>query len=187
MIDVLSLQTSETGPRSRSKPSGRKAEAIAAVLALPTGIAAQGTELIAMQTAPPSWSVAAIRRWRWTPRSCEINDVSCSEVLALWLRFTTSTPPYWCSVKSASTEPLSGPWKPTIMTAPISSSSVSPPGPVSADGEAEGGLPTDTVDEGDGSAPCVELEQAHSRRRAAAAACFNDTVSQRTGWQLGYA
>src|SRR5256885_2187936 len=66
MIEELLLHTSETGPRSRSKPSAGSAAAMRAVLACPTGIGSQGTVLIAMHTAPPSWSVAATSRSRRT-------------------------------------------------------------------------------------------------------------------------
>ncbi len=99
---------------------------------------AHGTELMAMQTKPPSWSVAAIRRWRDVERIELMNDRIASGEEALWLRFTTSRPPNWRCLQSLSTASLSGPWTPTIITAPISSSSVRPPGPSCWVGEADG-------------------------------------------------
>jgi len=53
------------------------------------------------------------------------------------------------------TASVSGPWNPTIITAPISSSSVSPPGPSCSMGEAEAVGMADGL--GRGSA-AVELE-----------------------------
>src|ERR1051326_762245 len=144
MIDAGPLHTSDTGPRSRSKPRASSAVAIRVVSAWPTGIDAQGTLLMAMQTKPPSWSVAAMSRCRLADRTEAMSDFIASGDEALWLRLTTSSPPNWCSLKSLRTASSSDPWKPTIITAPTSSSSVSPPGPncwageVAADGEGLG-------------------------------------------------
>src|SRR5579859_7395249 len=144
MIDDGPLQTSETGPRSRSKPSWWIASAIWVVCDWPTGIGSQGTVLTARQTPPPSWSVAASSRWRSTPRTAEMKAFIASGPDAFWFRFTTSRPPNWRCRQSASTASVAAPWKPTMITAPTSSASVSPPGPSRAarlaigDGEAAG-------------------------------------------------
>jgi len=129
MIEAVLLHTSATGPRSRSKPSALRAAAIRVVESLPTGIASQGTELIAMQTWPPSWSVAAISRCRVAPRTPATNSAIAAGESALWLRLTTRRPPNWRCFQSASTASVSGPWKPAMITAPTSSSRVNPPGP----------------------------------------------------------
>jgi hypothetical protein len=67
-------------------------------------------------------------------------DIPAAEV-ALRFRFTTSSPPNCLCLQSARTAAVSGPWNPTIITAPISSSSVRPPGPScsAGDGLGEGG------------------------------------------------
>src|SRR5438045_2008730 len=126
MMESGPLQTSETGPRSRSKPRPWTADAIWVVAAWPTGIASQGTVLMAMQTPPPSWSVAAINRCRSAALTDAVSARIASGLPALWLRFTTSRPPNWRRLQSAITDSVSGPWKPTMMTAPTSSSSVIP-------------------------------------------------------------
>src|SRR5258705_5227411 len=93
--------------------------------------------------------------------------------LALWLLLTTSRPPYGCCRQSASTASVSWPWKPTIITAPISSSSVSPPGPSCANGlgvgaaEGEGEFATPGVGE---VADEVEGEPHETSSRASAIA-----------------
>src|SRR5579859_1673801 len=123
---------------------------------------AHGTELMAMQTKPPSWSVAAIRRWRDVDRIEAIRERIASGDEALWLRFTTSSPPNCRCLQSLSTTSVSGPWNPTIITSPISSSSVSPPGPSCWVGEAGGtGVGTAAVE--------LELEPAHETEMAATA------------------
>src|SRR5579872_1748027 len=144
---------------------------------------------MAMHTKPPSWSVAAMSRCRWAARSFWIIVVSAAAELALWLRFTTRRPPYWCCAKSARTESVSAPWKPTIITAPISSSRVRPPGPRSELGDAGGEAEAagDGEGEGEGTAAWLELEHAPTSRTAAIAArCFRDTVLQRTRDRPGY-
>src|ERR1051325_3628152 len=138
MIEAGPEQPSETGPRSRSKPTAWRACAIAVVCDCPTGIASHGTDFSAMQTPPPSWSVAAIMRWSETPRICWITEDICCGVEALWFRLTIRRPPYWCTFQSVSTAGVTVPWKPTIITAPISWSRVSPPGPT-GDGLGSGG------------------------------------------------
>src|ERR1700738_5136582 len=99
---------------------------------------AHGTVLMARQTWPPSWSVAAINLCRVTPRTVEITVVIDSGELALRFRFTTSSPPNWRCYQSANSAGVSGPSKPAMMTAPTSSSSVSPPGPSCVLGEVGG-------------------------------------------------
>src|SRR5437773_6489487 len=149
MMELGPLQTSDTGPRSRSKPSFLSAAAIVAVAARPTGIGSQGTELIAMQTPPPSWSVAAMRRWCCALRTFATRAVMAAAVDALRFRFTTSSPPNWRRFQSARTASVRLPLKPTMITAPISSSSVKPPGPSRSEGleEAEGEDVVDGVGE----------------------------------------
>src|SRR5690348_9166604 len=127
MIDAGPEQTSETGPRSMSNPRWCRAVAISVVAACPTGIGAQGTDCAARQTPPPSWSVAASIRCRDTARSREMVDARPSSVVAFRLRFTISRPPNWWLCQSARTASVSGPVKPTIITAPISCSSVIAP------------------------------------------------------------
>ena len=109
MIEDVPEQTSETGPRSRSNPRPRIAAAILVVSGPPTGIGAQGTELIAMQTPPPSWSVAAIKRCRSTPRIARMTSVMLAGVDALWLLFTINRPPNCRLFQSASTASLGAP------------------------------------------------------------------------------
>src|SRR4029077_18182377 len=116
--------------------------AISALAARPTGIGAQGTVLSAMQTPPPSWSVAASRRCRpaaltWASKA----DISAG-LPALWFRFTTSRPPNCRCPQSARTASVAGPLKPAMITAPTSSSRVSPPGPSGAAmvGDGRGGM-----------------------------------------------
>src|SRR5256885_8470632 len=109
MIDVGPEQTSETGPRSRSNPMDLSELAITVVSDRPTGIGAQGTELIAMQTPPPSWSVAAIKRRRSTPRIARMTSVMLAWVDALWLLFTINKPPNCRLFQSASTASLGAP------------------------------------------------------------------------------
>src|SRR5450759_4325521 len=129
MIEDGPLQTSDTGPRSRSKPSDLIALAIRIVPDFPTGIGSHGTELIARHTWPPSWSVAAMRRWRSAARTVAISDFIEAAVVALWFRFTLSSPPNCRCFQSASTALVRLPRKPTMITAPISSFNVSLPGP----------------------------------------------------------
>src|SRR5260221_5604972 len=93
MIEELLLQTSDTGPRSRSKPRLRRAAAMRAVWSRPTGIGAQGTVLMAMHTNPPSWSVAAMRRWRETPRRWPLIAGKADARLALGVFVTTRRAP----------------------------------------------------------------------------------------------
>src|SRR6266571_5317553 len=126
MIEDGPEQTSDTGPRSRSKPSARSAPAILVVSGSPTGMGVHGTEAAARQTAPPSWSVAAISRWREAPRSVAISVLMPASDEALRLRLTIRRPPNWRSFQSARTESVRGPSNPTIITRPISSSSVRP-------------------------------------------------------------
>src|SRR5438270_8030203 len=62
--------------------------------------------------------------------------------VAFWLRLTTSKPPNCRCLQSVRTDSPAGPLKPTIITAPTSSSRVKPPGPSCAagsDGAAAGG------------------------------------------------
>src|SRR5438105_2584071 len=96
-----------------------------------------------MQTPPPSWSVAAIRRWRCADLKLPTRADISAGVEALWFRFTTSSPPNWRRFQSAMTAAVAGPLKPTIITAPTSSSSVSPPGPscTAMVGDGRGGMP----------------------------------------------
>src|SRR4029077_17483152 len=67
-----------------------------------------------------------------------MNDRIASGEEALWLRFTTSSPPNCRCRQSLNTAFVTGPWNPTIITAPISSSSVSPAGLGKADGPGGG-------------------------------------------------
>src|SRR5690348_16628440 len=127
MIEDGPEQTSETGPRSRSKPRWCSAFAIWVVAGCPTGIGAHGTDDAARQTPPPSWSVATSNRRRDTPRRREMVEARPSSVLAFWLRLTIKRPPNWWLCQSATTASLSGPQNPTIITAPTSSSSVMAP------------------------------------------------------------
>src|SRR5437660_7022636 len=113
MIDVGPEQTSETGPRSRSNPNERRAPAIRAVSCCPTGIGAQGTVLMPRQTWPPSWSVAAIRRWRETPRTDAIRALIDEADVAFWLRLTTSRPPNCRCLQSVRTDAAAAPLTPT--------------------------------------------------------------------------
>src|SRR5438270_8458215 len=82
-----------------------------------------------MQTPPPSWSVAASSRCGLAFLSVVSRDDISAGVEALWFRFTTSSPPNWRCFQSATTASVAGPLKPTMITAPTSWSSVSPPGP----------------------------------------------------------
>src|SRR5690242_13269215 len=87
---------------------------------------------------------------------------------ALWFRFTTSSPPNWRCLQSFNTASVTGPWKPTIITAPTSSSRVRPPGPSRGDGVTTGDVAgdADAVD-GLGLTTCAEGEPEHAARRTA--------------------
>src|SRR2546422_1208164 len=131
-------QTSATGAKLMSKPSALSPcdiELISLCTALgPCGPtwrapARQGTPVSTKQTVPPSWLVDARSGWTMTPRtdwiSCRMAAGSC----AFWLIGTTIKPPNWRPFQSSSTAGVSAPWKPTIITAPISWRRVSPAGP----------------------------------------------------------
>ena len=70
-------------------------------------------------------------------RIVAMSDLIDVAVLALWLLFTTSNPPNCRRFQSASTAAVRLPVKPTMITAPISSSKVRPPGPSFAVGLAD--------------------------------------------------
>src|SRR5438270_452529 len=70
---------------------------------------AHGTALMAMQTKPPSWSVAATRRWREVERIELITVRIASGEDALWFRFTTRSPPNCRCLQSLTTASVSGP------------------------------------------------------------------------------
>src|ERR1700694_729264 len=94
--------------------------------------AMHGTRVSWKQTVPPSWLVAVYTGWAMTPRtdwiSCRIEAGSWP----FWLIGTTIKPPNWCWRQSVRIAGVSGPLKPTIITAPISCRSVIPPGPRAA-------------------------------------------------------
>ena len=64
-----------------------------------------------------------------TPRTDWINCRIAAASCAFWLIGTTIKPPNWRCFQSSSTAGLSAPWKPTIITAPISWRRVIPAGP----------------------------------------------------------
>src|SRR5947209_2592316 len=173
MTDAGPEHTSDTGPRSRSKSRERKAEAMTRVSPSPTGIGRHGTALNAMHTPPPSWSVAAMSRCFVTRRSSAISARVSAAVDTFWFRFTINRPPYWCCVQSVSTAPVSAPRKPTIITAPTSSSSVMPAaGAGDTEGEGE-----DTAGAGDEPAVRPELHATDNATTTATAQCFTSFLT----------
>src|SRR5690349_18051959 len=84
---------------------------------------------------------------------------------AFWFALMSSRPPNWRPRQSVRTESVSGPWKPTIITAPISWSSVNPSGPSWTVGE---GVALDAGDAlGEGVRRLAVEVELHAARTAA--------------------
>src|SRR5216684_191128 len=138
MEGCVPSQSSAAGARLMSNPSAFSPLDIVAIsdwTALgPCGPtwdapAMQGTPVSRKHTVPPSWSVPARSGCAITPRTDWISWRIAAASRAFWLIGTTIRPPNWCRRQSSRTAGVSGPLKPTIITAPISCWRVIPPGP----------------------------------------------------------